>query len=191
MRRLPGFLLAVCGWSAFALPAAAELYKYVDKDGRTIYSDQPPPPGVKDFKARKFGDGLGGPADDLPFSIREAAKRNPVTLYASACGEPCDLARKLLGGRGIPFTERNPEVDPASQEALKKLIGDLQVPVLVIGEDAQRGFSDESWHAALTAAGYPRNFSPRAKPTDSPPAAKAAKAEETVTPVTPAAPKKK
>jgi hypothetical protein len=29
---------------AFTLPAAAQqLYKYVDKDGRTVYSDQPPP----------------------------------------------------------------------------------------------------------------------------------------------------
>jgi hypothetical protein len=32
--------------AAFALPAAqAQLYKYVDKNGKTVYTDQPPPEG--------------------------------------------------------------------------------------------------------------------------------------------------
>lgn len=35
-------LAVVC---AFAPLAGADLYKYVDKDGKTVYSDQPPPKG--------------------------------------------------------------------------------------------------------------------------------------------------
>ncbi|MBL8520963.1 MAG: glutaredoxin family protein [Betaproteobacteria bacterium] len=186
---IPALGMALC---ILAAPLAqAELYKWVDKDGKTIYSDTPPPPDIKEVKPKKFGDNVSGPSDDLPFSMREAAKRNPVTLYANACGEPCDGARKLLAGRGIPYSERNPEKDPAAQEELKKLAGDLQVPFMLVGENQVRGFTEETFHAALTSAGYPRSFAPRSRPTDSPPPAKAAKPEETVTPVTPPAPKKK
>ncbi len=169
----------------------AEMYKWVDKDGRTIYSDSPPPGDIKEVKPKKFGDNVSGPSDNLPFELREAARKNPVTLYANKCGDPCEGARRLLGSRGIPFTERNPETDPAAAEALKKLIGSLEAPVMVVGEDVLRGYSESTWSGALTQAGYPRNFTPLAKPTDSPPAAKAPKPEETAPPVTPPAAKKK
>jgi glutaredoxin len=181
-------LLAGC----LCLPLAhAELYKWVDKDGKTIYSDTPPPSDIKDAKPKKFGDNVSGPSDNLPFELREAAKKNPVTLYANKCGDPCDGARKLLNSRGIPFSERNPESDPAATEALKKLIGSLEVPVMVVGEEVMRGYSESTWAGALTQAGYPRSYTPPAKPTDSPPSAKTPKAEETVTPPTPPSPKKK
>ena len=39
MKRIIVLALAV----AFAPAAVAQLYKYVDKDGKTVYSDQPPP----------------------------------------------------------------------------------------------------------------------------------------------------
>ncbi len=40
MKRL--VILAIA-CAAFAQVASAQLYKYVDKDGKTVYSDQPPP----------------------------------------------------------------------------------------------------------------------------------------------------
>lgn len=174
-----------------AVSAHAELYKWVDKEGRTIYSDSPPPSDIKDVKSKKFGDNVSGPSDNLPYELREAARKNPVTLYANKCGDPCDGARRLLNSRGIPFAERNPETDPAAAEALKKLIGSLEAPVMVVGEEVMRGFSESTWSGALTQAGYPLNFTPLAKPTDSPPLPKAPKSEETVTPVSPPAAKKK
>jgi glutaredoxin len=174
-----------------ANPASAELYKWVDKDGKTIYSDTPPPPDIKEVKPKKFGDNVSGPSDALPFSMRDAAKRNPVTLFANACGEPCDGARKLLAARGIPYADKNPEKDPAAQAELKKLAGGLQVPYLLIGDNSLSGFAEETWHAALTGAGYPRNYSPPSKPVDSPASVKTPKPEEAVTPPSPPAPKKK
>jgi type IV secretory pathway VirB10-like protein len=36
---------------ALAQPAGAELYKWIDADGKVHYSDQPPPPGAKQQKA--------------------------------------------------------------------------------------------------------------------------------------------
>ena len=48
-------LLALLG---LALPAAAQLYKWVDKDGKVTYSDQPPPAG----QSKQINVGGGAPA---------------------------------------------------------------------------------------------------------------------------------
>jgi glutaredoxin len=144
--------------------AEAQLYKWVDKDGKVTYSDVPPPKDAKDVKQKGYGDNVA-PSDDLPYSVREAVKRNPVTLYANACGEPCDKARALLGARGIPFTDRNPETDQGANDALKEAAGGLSVPTLTIGGRVIKGFADGEWHDALTSSGYPRtNPGIRAKP---------------------------
>ena len=58
--------------------------------------------------------------------------------------------------RGIPFSSKNPESSPADADALKKLIGALEVPVLVVGKSPVKGFEAGSWDAALDSAGYPR-----------------------------------
>lgn len=42
-----GLPVAVVALLAVALPATAALYKWTDANGRVVYSDQPPPPGVK------------------------------------------------------------------------------------------------------------------------------------------------
>ena len=171
---------------AFALsaPVGAQLYKWVDKDGRISYSDTPPPKEAKDVKQRNFGDGVGSGAspDDLPPMVREAIKNNPVTLYVNNCGEACDGGRALLTKRGVMFTERNPESDKAGFDALMKLTGGQQtVPVLSVGSKVLKGFSEGEWQEALNAAGYPR-FNPGIKPKPPAPAPAA--------PATPAAPGK-
>ncbi len=156
----------------------AQLYKWVDKDGKVTYSDVPPPKDAKDVRQKNYGDNVT-PSDDLPYSVKDAVKRNPVTLFANACGEPCDKARALLGARGVPFTDRNPETDPGAMDALKEAAGGLSVPTMTIGGRVIKGFADNEWHDALTSSGYPRtNPGIRARPPA--PAAP-------TTPVTPAA----
>jgi hypothetical protein len=68
--------------------------------------------------------------------------------------------RDLLAKRGIPFGERDAQNDAASQEALKKLIGTLDVPVLAVGDSKVKGFEESQWQAALDGAGYPRTRLP-------------------------------
>ena len=55
--------------------ADAQLYKWVDKDGKVSYSDMPPPRDVKDAKQKNYSDNIAGPSDDLPFVTRDAMKR--------------------------------------------------------------------------------------------------------------------
>jgi glutaredoxin len=185
--------LLLIALTLLALPAAAgTLYRWVDADGRVHYTDTPPPASAKDVKQKAT---TGQPADAgrLPYATQVAAKNFPVTLYATDCGEACTKARDLLRKRGIPHTEKDPQ-QPAEQQELSKLLsGQLEVPVLKVGSSLSRGFSEEQWHTALDAAGYPRTAGappppPKPKPAAAPPAAPpegAAEAPETAAPPEP------
>jgi hypothetical protein len=143
--------------SLLALPAAAgTLYRWVDPDGRVHYTDTPPPATAKDVK-RQAAPGPAADTSRLPYATQVAAKNFPVTLYTTDCGEACTKGRELLRKRGIPHTVKDPQQPAEQQELTKLLAGKLEVPVLKVGATLSRGFSDEEWHNALDAAGYPRN----------------------------------
>jgi len=147
---------------AAALPVQAAMYKWVDAQGRVQYSDTPPPPGVK-VEEQKFAPNTIQTAG-TPFAVQEAAKRNPVTLWLSDCGEHCTNARNFLARRGIPHSVRNPSRQ-SEQEAWKQASGgDNSIPLLVVGTLKKlKGFDEAQWMAALEAAGYPR-AAPALKP---------------------------
>ena len=163
-------LLAILVLTACAATRAdaQQLYKWLDKDGKVSYSDQPPPKDAKDVRQKGYGDNVT-PSDELPFSVKEAMKRNPVTLFSFDCGDPCDKARALLNTRGIPFADRNPQTDPTAMDALKEATGAQSVPTLTLGTRVLKGFAESEWHDALTSSGYPRtNPGIRAKPVAPP-----------------------
>jgi glutaredoxin len=149
MLRLLVFLAAL-GLSA----AAFAQYKWVDKDGRVGFGDNPP----RDARTVQRLDVRGGGSDasaDLPYELRRAAQRFPVTLYSAASCPPCDLARTFLRSRGIPFAERT--VSSASDgEELKRLSGGIRLPVMTVGRQVHVPFDPDAWSATLDAAGYPR-----------------------------------
>jgi glutaredoxin len=148
-------IVAITAVLGLSMAHAVEVYRWVDKDGKVHYSDLPPPPNARDPELRKLGK-QAVDVDKLSYAARDAAKKNPVTLYATNCGEACDKARQLLSKRGIPFTSKNPESSKPDAEALKKLVGALEVPVLVVGTNSPlKGFEAAAWSAALDAAGYP------------------------------------
>ena len=137
--------------------AQSSVYRWVDKDGKVHFSDSPPA-DAKEVTQRRVG---GDVPQDLPFASREAARRNPVTLYvARGCGQPCDDAKALLGRRGVPYAEADPLLSSKDAESLSKLVGALEVPVLLVGSRHLKGYEEGGWQAALDAAGYPRSLPP-------------------------------
>jgi len=89
-----------------------------------------------------------------------------TTLYtAPSCGEACTSGRDLLSKRGIPFSERDAQSNAQAQDALKKLIGGLEVPVLVVGASTLKGYEQAQWSEALDSAGYPKERLPGQAPT--------------------------
>lgn len=155
MKKLALFLL--CAAMATAA-TAAEMYRWVDKDGKVHYTDSPPPPSAKKVEEKNLGGNSAVTGGDLPYATRTAAQNFPVTLYVTDCGESCTQARQHLAKRGIPYTPKNPANSAADAEALKKLVGSPQVPVLVVGRGSPlTGFDAAAWDAALDAAGYPKS----------------------------------
>ena len=168
----PGFIMVAVWLAAASMPlTAAQLYQWKDAQGRMVYSDHPPPPNITSSQQKSFKGSVIETGES--YATRSAREKNPVTLYASACGTPCDQARQLLSERGVPFSSKDPQASPEAQEALKKLTGRLNVPVLVIGSDKIDGFETGQWQDALDRAGYPKSAPPGSKPASAPAAAPA------------------
>ncbi len=150
-RLLSGLLLCLCT----TLVIAGNFYRWVDAEGKVHYTDEPPPANAKSVQEKKLS-GNVIESDKSSYATQLAVKRSPVVLYTTDCGEGCNKARELLVNRGVPYTTKNPTV-AADGEALKKLVGALEVPVLVVGNNSTlKGFEAGAWNAALDAAGYPK-----------------------------------
>jgi glutaredoxin len=154
MKRLVWMLLVSVAGSAISTQAQT-VYRWVDKDGKVQYSDKPPPADAKSSQQKRLGSGTTAD-EQVPYAVQLAMQKNPVSVFITVCGDPCSGARALLAQRGIPYTERDPENNRSDAEALKQLVGSLQVPVLVVGENSIKGFEETSWNSALDAGGYPR-----------------------------------
>jgi glutaredoxin len=148
--------------------AAAQLYQWKDAEGRMMYSDQPPPPSVRNAQQKSFKGNFIEIGES--YAAKTAREKYPITLYASACGAPCDQARQLLNERGAPFSNKDPQASPEARAELQKLTGSLGVPVLVLGSDKIDGFDAAQWQSALDRAGYPKS-APTRPPASTPAAA--------------------
>jgi len=135
--------------------ANAEVYRWVDKDGKVHYGDTPP----LDVQAEKskLSENVVG-ADEGGFETKRAMQIAPVTLYASDnCKEVCEQARNFLKKRKVPFSERQIKTKE-ELDALLKLTGSQKAedPTLIIGKQVLPGFEESSWSGALDVVGYPK-----------------------------------
>ncbi len=151
MKRV-AFLVLFC----FACAAQAQMYRWVDEKGGVHYTDEPPPPSAKKVEEKKFTDNVVQ-TDKLPYSVQQAVKNFPVTLYTGDCGEACRVAKSYLVKRGVPFTERLPGKNAADLEQFKKVSKENFIPLLLIGKSVSlKGFNESEWASALDQAGYPK-----------------------------------
>ena len=167
---------AICSIAALAalstLAQAQALYRYLDANGRVVYSDQPPPASARDVQPKRLPENVIE-TDPVPLATRQAATRFPVTLYTFDC-DVCREAQAMLAKRGVPH-----ETVIVSEEKgaarLKTLTGKQSAPVLQIGDkQVIEGYNEERWQASLDQAGYPKSAPPlRAQPARAPAAAPA------------------
>lgn len=155
-------------FSILALPVtAAQLYRWVDEKGNVEWRDTPPPPTAKKVEQRDIRASTIE-TSELPYTLQQAVKNFPVTLWVTDCGDACTKARAHLNRRGIPYTESNPQSDIAGFK--KASGGDMQVPLLFVGSNRLKGYLESEWDAALDTAGYPRTALIPAKPQRKAPA---------------------
>ncbi|MBL0425152.1 glutaredoxin family protein [Ramlibacter alkalitolerans] len=155
--RLAALAAALACASLWGTAAHAQVYRIVGPDGRVTFSDRPPPDAnATPAPSLPLPASTGSAATaTLPFELRNAATRFPVTLYTGKeCG-PCEAARSFLANRGIPFTEKTVSTD-ADARAVRNLSGANSLPFATVGGQHLVGFSDSEWAQYMDAAGYPR-----------------------------------
>jgi glutaredoxin len=189
MARIPRRIALLFGIAAALTAAVAaaqpqQVYRYVDKDGKVVYSDRSPPSDSKEVQAKRLSPNYIE-NNDVPLALTQASERFPVTLYTFACGTVCQNAEALLNRRGVPFTTVNVE-DVKGAEQLQKLTGAQQAPVLQIGDKLiAKGFNEARWTAMLDDAGYPKTAPRRAaakQPAEAAPATPPSTATQAVAP---------
>lgn len=166
-----------------ATPATAQtqqVYRYVDAEGRVVYSDRPPPPNARDAQAKRIGQNTIE-TSALSYSEAMAQERFPVTLYTFGCGTVCDTAAALLNKRGVPHTVVDVSQNDGA-EKLKRLTGGLDAPALQVGDQYATGFSEGRWQTMLTDAGYPQTPPPRTAPVGRAPAPETTTATQVAAP---------
>ena len=133
---------------------AQQVFRIVGPDGKVTFSDKPPLEStVKVAPVVRMPAGAGAPAG-LPFELQQIASKYPVTLYTSNDCNPCAAGRAYLTGRGIPFVERT-ITSPEDVQALQRIAGEKSIPLLTVGGQQIRGYSNSEWSQFLDLAGYP------------------------------------
>jgi glutaredoxin len=154
-------LLTLCAFALAAPLHAAQLYRWVDDKGNVEWRDTPPPSAAKKVEQRTIHASTI-PTSELPYSVQQAAKNFPVTLWATDCGDLCNRARAHLARRGVPYTDKDPQSD---FEAFKKASGGgAEVPLLIVGTQRLKGYLESEWDSTLDLAGYPKTALVPVKP---------------------------
>jgi glutaredoxin len=148
---------------------AQAVYRIVGPDGKVTFSDKPP---VNAQQGKVAATGTGAAAANtgggLPFELRQVATKFPVVLYSGPQCAPCDTGRAVLTSRGVPFSERTITTNE-DRASLQRLTGDVSLPVLTVGGQRLKGFSDVEWTQYLDAAGYPKTSALPATYKNAPP----------------------
>jgi glutaredoxin len=141
--------LALLLWAG---AASAQMYKWVDANGKTHFTDTPPPATAKAAPIKSSTGAASGAG--LPYALATAVRNAPVVLWTTNPCPSCDSGRAFLKGKGIPFTEKTVTSD-ADETKLRESGGDERLPALFVGRNKVIGYQQGAWGDALSAASYP------------------------------------
>ena len=167
MTKLHAFVGALIFVLILPLTGVAEMYRWVDKNGTTHFSESPPqdngqPVEVEslptyendsqeilnqDSRASKIAP---SPKTSPAISGKTNSRKTPkVELYTTSWCRYCKMAREFFRRRGIPFTEYDIEKDQNAARKMKRLVSSSGVPLAVINGRLVYGFSKTSYEQAL------------------------------------------
>ena len=159
MKRPARFFLL---WMALGFSAtlyandSQNVYREAEDTGAANHADRIPDES-SDLGQKRTYKAVKGSAQ-LPYEVRQAVQRYPVTLFVSQdCKALCDRAALFLKSSYIPYQE----VSLTTQEdfddfhARTRLALPPIVPSLLVGHKARQGFIKNEWTDLLLAAGYP------------------------------------
>lgn len=145
MKAISATMFAVC--LCFTLQAGAEgVYKYV-KDGRTYYSDQPPP-NVNAQEVESYSRGTSGPAPRAEETEAESQKQAIVQQECDKArarlveyqNSPILIQRNLKGEEQELTAEERIDVIVRAQQDVNQLCGEPSADVLDSDLDSDADF---------------------------------------------------
>lgn len=138
------------------LAASAQVYKWVDEQGRPHYGDRPPASAKTRPVTAPINTFEGTPvltAAKPSSSAASGRRAEQVTIYTTTqCGY-CIRAKQHMEKIGVPYVEQNVETSASARAEYGKL-GARGVPVIISGTSRLDGYSAERLEALLKAAGY-------------------------------------
>ncbi len=147
--------------------SAAEMYKWIDKDGALHITDYPPPGGGKpmdleSIAINRVGSGASRGAAGRGPTAPEDPARSParaetarareyprVEVYGTTWCAACRQAREFFRSAGVPFDDYDVDKDKEARARMNRLGGGPAIPAIVIGSQIMRGFSQEWCEMAL------------------------------------------
>jgi len=145
----------IIGLAVLVLPPSvlfADMYKWIDKDGKVHYSDSPPP-GKKAKKLDlKINSISGPPVVSSLGNPSSTASTSKVKLYTTTWCGYCKRARAYLQARGTPYQEIDVETSSQGQREFQAL-GGRGVPVILVGNQRMDGYNEGTLAGMLKQAG--------------------------------------
>lgn len=118
---------------ACSMVASAQVYKWVDENGKTHFSDQPPTkrsipqaklPAINEMKKLDY---------------EPTAPAKPVVMYSTDWCGYCTKARQYFKRNNIPFREKDIEKSAQAKQEYSRLNGS-GVPLILVGKQKIQGF---------------------------------------------------
>jgi glutaredoxin len=167
--RIFTLIVSLLSFLVTGLPAAADLYKWVDEKGVVHFSDQPPssrdsdpeveispsaPPSTwqPPPKKQKEASDLDREKSKETVAPQQSAKPPKVDLYVTSWCKYCKMARNYLRANKVAFNEYDIDKDGRAAKRRQELDPRPGVPLAVINGQIIVGFSESSYARALKTA---------------------------------------
>lgn len=137
-----GLVITLLCWGAMlaSWSVSAEIYRWVDENGKIHLSDSPPQQqdveqldvDVNTYEAIDY-------SKIQYYQAPEQPRRKRVVMYSTEWCGVCTKARKYFRKRGIRYTEHDIDKSKSARAAFNRY-GNGGVPLILVGDKTMRGF---------------------------------------------------
>lgn len=129
---------------------AAKIYKWVDENGVTHFSEKPVSRSANRVQLESLNGYVPAP-EGLPGESASApAQSTPkIIMYGTAWCGFCKKARNYFRAKGVSYTEFDIEKSQKARREYKKMGGTGSVPLFTVDDTTIRGFSASRFEKLL------------------------------------------
>lgn len=75
--------------------------------------------------------------------------KTPVVVFTTQSCSACKITRNYMDANNVPYTERSLDGDPVAVKEFDELVDRRLVPVVIVGDEVQEGFSQLEFERAM------------------------------------------